>query len=392
MSAISGTSVISLLDHLFSIKQPFPPEVLTAKNPSRNLKSPEEISDKTTQKSASEPEESNKAENSGFSKLSCKNTSYKLSDYWDSIIKAENREIEKKKISSKTIKPELTEFRKIAAEIGREIGADGVEKPLNESQVSLLAKTMSGYDIDTLDNLVKSGLKIRICDSEKTPDGGYPGREPDWSWGECIGGYYNPYNKLICLKKSGFEDGNNYKDVINHEFGHALDDMLEPDEVNKLKHNMKTRKDERMKKICEVFNKTLMEQGKSKIISTETSIFSPQEYFAECVAFYLGGNDKRNELKEKDPAMFNYVKDMLEKSEDKTLPSKQVKKEVVDENPSGFKLDSNSQLPLTPEKIDKISSIGEKEEILSIVIFLMFQRMMSIYFAMSICGSPFMGR
>jgi len=195
----------------------------------------------------------------------------------------------------------------IAAQMGRSIDSRGREVPLDREQLSILAASLSTYDLSTLKNLQQEGLRIRLYDTENPPAGGYPGGAS--SWESSTLGTYRGNEKLISLRQKDFRGGltGDVQDVVHHEMGHAVDDMLYADTANG--REMATEHDPYMKQLYQNYlERTDSNQGYQWSKYARTNV---KEYFADGVEFYMGSPEKREALRQKDPALYAQVENML---------------------------------------------------------------------------------
>jgi hypothetical protein len=199
------------------------------------------------------------------------------------------------------------QYFNIAAQMGRSVDAYGREVPLSRDQQNILAASLSRYDVSTLQNLQREGLRIRLYDSENPPAGGYPGGNS--SWDRSTLGFYRGNEKLLCLRQKDFRNGltNDVQDVVHHEVAHAVDDMLHPD--NASGRVMATEQDPYMRQLYSNYkNRTAANQGYQWSSYAKTNV---KEYFADGVEFYMGGSQKREMLRQKDPELYAQVEKML---------------------------------------------------------------------------------
>jgi hypothetical protein len=228
--------------------------------------------------------------------------------------------------------PNMAKYEELAGKVGAGIGPDGTTQALTDEQRYSLATALGRYDLETLNNFDKSGMKIRLVDDENPPPGGYPGGRTEWLEGGL--GYYTKSQKTVVLKQSDFQNGGNIVgvDTLHHELGHAVDDMLTPDSATGQVREF-TESDPRLNQMFEDY-KTRTQDDPSKTWSGYAKT-NPQEYFAEGVMKYLGGDKQKAQLQNMDPALYAYVEEMLNKSKDGNLPNNQVEKPAYPTFPGG---------------------------------------------------------
>ncbi|MGV8118775.1 MAG: zinc-dependent peptidase [Candidatus Xenobiia bacterium LiM19] len=201
----------------------------------------------------------------------------------------------------------MPQYYNIASQMGRNIDANGREVPLSREQQTILAASLSKYDLSTLQNLQQEGLRIRLYDSENPPAGGYPGGQPEWDRNTL--GLYRGNEKLLALRQKDFQRGltSGVQDVVHHEVAHAVDDMLYPDSARG--REMSTENDPYMRQLYSNYkNRTASNQGYQWSNYAKTNV---KEYFADGVEFYMGGPEKRETLRQKDPELYAQVEQML---------------------------------------------------------------------------------
>jgi hypothetical protein len=225
--------------------------------------------------------------------------------------------------------PKMAKFEELAGRIGSSIGADGKSAPLTSEQRYLLAGALSRFDPATVRNLIDSGITIKLVDENNPPKGGYPGGRDTWVEGGQ--GYYTLKDKTIVLKQSDFAQGGNIivVDTIHHELTHAIDDMLQPDTASQV--NDFSEKDPRINALFKEYTKRIEDDpGAAWSRYAATNV---QEYLAEGVMKYLGGDRAKAMLKEADPNLYAYVEKVLAKSTDVALPQQQRIDPIASWNP-----------------------------------------------------------
>ncbi|MHC9543428.1 MAG: zinc-dependent peptidase [Vulcanimicrobiota bacterium] len=201
----------------------------------------------------------------------------------------------------------MPQYYNIASQMGRNVDASGREVPLSREQQTILAASLSKYDLSTLQSLQQEGLRIRLYDSENPPAGGYPGGQSEWDRNTL--GLYRGNEKLLALRQKDFQRGltNEVQDVVHHEVAHAVDDMLYPDSARG--REMSTENDPYMRQLYSNYkNRTASNQGYQWSNYAKTNV---KEYFADGVEFYMGGPEKRETLRQKDPELYAQVEQML---------------------------------------------------------------------------------
>ncbi|MHC9544722.1 MAG: hypothetical protein AB9903_34850 [Vulcanimicrobiota bacterium] len=180
----------------------------------------------------------------------------------------------------------------------------GRQIPLTKKQEKRMAMMMSSYDISTLQNLQKEGVKIDLVD-----DGFFP---------EGSGGGYRADNKHLALRSSSFSDdapdGRFLSGVSSgrHELGHAIDDMLAPD-----MGNIPIYQSDNNEEVNEMFTNY---QNRVAVDSSQRwdgykwDKLNPGEYVGEGMELYQFAKETRDLLKEKDPALYAYIENMLQQA------------------------------------------------------------------------------
>ncbi|MDQ7825702.1 MAG: zinc-dependent peptidase [Candidatus Eremiobacteraeota bacterium] len=217
--------------------------------------------------------------------------------------------------SGQVAKTDPTYCMQLAQRIGRTVGPDGREMALSPEQCKILATSLSHYDQGTLQNLESDGMHIKLYDTNNPPPGGYPGGRTEWDSG--LLGYRVRKDKVICLRQQDFQYGNHQKgmDVAHHEIAHAVDDMLYPDVGE---GRMATDNDAYLKNLYS--NYLSRTDSNNSLEWSNYAKKNQREYFAEGVERYLGGDKTKDELRQKDPALFAYVEKALSVSSQGSNP------------------------------------------------------------------------
>jgi len=209
-----------------------------------------------------------------------------------------------------SIAPVMPQYYNIASQMGRNIDAYGREAPLTREQQTILAASLSKYDLSTLQSLQQEGLRIRLYDSDNPPVGGYPGGNSTWDRNTL--GLYRGNEKLLALRQKDFQRGltDEVQDVVHHEVAHAVDDMLYPDSARG--REMSTEHDPYMRQLYSKYkSRTALNQGYQWSSYAKTNV---KEYFAEGVEFFMGSPEKRETLRQKDPELYAQVEHMLSRA------------------------------------------------------------------------------
>jgi hypothetical protein len=286
--------------------------------------------------------------------------------------------------------PNMARFDAIADRMGQNMGPNGEPRRLTDEQRYQLGADLSRFDPATLQNLDQNGVKIKIYDHENPPPGGYPGGRAEWK--KNSGGYYVYNDKSIVLKQSNFRNGGNIRstDITHHELGHAVDDLLAPD--NAQGPQLATDQDPYLQNIYQQY-KTRAEADKSQEWSAYGTT-SPQEYFAEGVSEYLGGDKAKQMLKEKDPQLFAYVDQKMNQSKDRSIPYRQMTNySPYGQRPSVY---GGQRGPYSPQYIPRNNTSymqpQQQTQYMMMQMMFMMQQMFMMLMAMQMGGMPFMGR
>jgi hypothetical protein len=190
----------------------------------------------------------------------------------------------------------------VAKRIAR--GVDENNKPytLNPTQLQQIAASLRKLPSALLDKLVKGGLKIEVISKPKTDNGQAE---------------YDHDSKKIFIplrnlgKTSQGEDGKT--DVLLHELGHAVDDLLKPDGKDKT-----TRRVTDSQEYNEAYNEYDKKVYGGKSVPDPSARLGPPgvvsskiELFAEAMRFYLEGGAAREELRKKAPKMYKLIVKLL---------------------------------------------------------------------------------
>jgi hypothetical protein len=287
--------------------------------------------------------------------------------------------------------PNMARFEAQADRMGQNMGPNGEPRRLTEEQRYQLGADLSRFDPGTLKNLEENGVKIKIWDHENPPPNGYPGGRAEWK--KNSGGYYVYNDKSINLKQSNFRNGGNIRstDITHHEMGHAVDDLLAPDTANG--PQLKTDQDPYLQGIYQDY-KARAEADKSQEWSAYGTT-NPQEYFAEGVSEYLGGDKAKQTLMEKDPKLYAYVEQKMNQSKNRSIPYRQ----MTNYNPYGGYTPSvytNRGGPYSPSQIPRGNNSymqpQQQSQYMMMQMMFMMQQMFMMLMAMQMGGMPFMGR
>ncbi|MFN8614035.1 MAG: zinc-dependent peptidase [Vulcanimicrobiota bacterium] len=190
-----------------------------------------------------------------------------------------------------------------AKRMGLSFGPDGKPKPLTRDEMRKLAESLDKLPPKLLAQLEKEGVKIELHD--KMPEGSAPKAE----------GQYFPENKRIKLLRGGLEavpTPPGKTNVLLHELGHAVDDMLvkgdTPDNV--------TRYTDSREFIRDFTNHGFQVEGigqpahpEKKL--TDYSLTNQREYFSEGFRMYLQSPETRAQLQQRDPKLFQRLQSIL---------------------------------------------------------------------------------
>jgi len=242
------------------------------------------------------------------------------------------------------ISPEQQQYQSLIRGMGSVVNADGSESPLNDEQVALLAQDLQTFDLQTLENLKKSGVTIKVGDPHVRPPDGFPGGRPDWP--SNVGGYYANKTKTLVFNHDDLSEGTRDDDsghIVRHEASHAVDDMMMAD-AGKDNPKLYAENDPALV--------SMFQQYKERIAADPNNAWSgnsqrnPREYMAEGMSFYLGTDEERELLKNSDPALYSYVEKAVEKAKTTSQPQ---------DDPNAQPQPDNEQKP--PSLLEAIGNI-----------------------------------
>lgn len=189
---------------------------------------------------------------------------------------------------------------------------------ISKAQFADWSRALESYDLDQLERLQKGGVKMKL--TSKSDAAEYRRRAGEKS--KIPAGHYLSDTKTLYLKKSTLR-GKLASDVVGHELGHAVDDIRERDNTssdrtrNKVKKalgmrgrgNLQSQNDKEFRKLFEGYverTEGLEKQGDGAMW-TKYGRSSASEYYAEGTGLYYGGQEQRELLRKKDPALFKYL-------------------------------------------------------------------------------------
>ncbi|MDQ7824908.1 MAG: hypothetical protein RDV48_19065 [Candidatus Eremiobacteraeota bacterium] len=219
----------------------------------------------------------------------------------------------------------IPQYAGFADRMGSHMNQDGSLTALTDEEKKNLAMALSAYDIDTLTNLERTGLKFNMVDHRNPPPDGFPGGMKEWQ-SENLQGYYTPRDNAIVLKQEqmGSKPGTLGSlagiDTARHETAHAIDDMLYPDGFLPI---YGTDRDPKLQDMYQAYRNRAGQDQNNRFESYQWDKFNSKEYFACGVQAYEFSPETRQMLKEKDPELYAYVENYLNSSKDQSLPEKQ---------------------------------------------------------------------
>ncbi len=168
-----------------------------------------------------------------------------------------------------------------------------VRRLINMEQDPKLVKTQARF----LKMLADKGVKLNIVSREKMNQY-YP---KDKNGNPIVAnGFYHPGIKAVYISADSLQ-----RQTLFHELGHAFDDMIQR---NGAKGNMRSDYDKNIQANYRNYVKRCRETGTFLWARDGNARLNHEEYFAEAMSAFLRGDGT---FRAKDPAMYNYLKQLL---------------------------------------------------------------------------------
>lgn len=190
-----------------------------------------------------------------------------------------------------------------AKRMGLSFGSDGKPKPLTRDETRKIAESLDKLPPELLARLEKEGVKIELHD--KMPEGSEPKAQ----------GQYFPENKRIKLLREGLEGvptPPGKENVLLHEIGHAVDDMLvKGDTPNRVSRYTDSQDFIRDYGTHGFQVEGIGQPARPERKLTDYALTNPREYFSEGFRMYLQSPETRAQLQERDPNLFRRLQGIL---------------------------------------------------------------------------------
>ena len=171
-----------------------------------------------------------------------------------------------------------------------------LEGQLSGGEKRVVRRAFEALGEENVDKLVEGGIKLKMPDPYATDGVSYQAA-------------YFPSKKTLMLASSRFD-----KDTLVHEFGHALDDLAEPDVKGKavLRSEVDSQVKELHQSYCErVSQASWWDKLLGHVQWSDYATTNPQEYLAEGVRKFAGSQRAHDQLAHQDPKLTSYLEGFL---------------------------------------------------------------------------------
>jgi hypothetical protein len=195
-------------------------------------------------------------------------------------------------------------FSPPAGKAAEDLVARMVPGPIGYFERKTLESAVSLFGIDAVEALARAGVTINILQVDP--------------YAEVQRNHvaeYLPKKKVINLSPDRVSVS-----TALHEMGHALDDLLEPDE-SKDKPLLRSEKDQHLQSLYQNYRDrasqtSWLERLRHDGFFSDYATHSPQEYLAEGIMFYTRSEHSRRILEKADSALYGYIEQLM-----KSLPA-----------------------------------------------------------------------
>ncbi|MBI2267358.1 MAG: hypothetical protein HYU64_19695 [Armatimonadetes bacterium] len=184
---------------------------------------------------------------------------------------------------------------------------DGSARSLNQQEYGALSQGLQALPSQLLQMMQNEGVRFAVVDPWNVPSTGLPGGYqsfPTLAGGSFAGGYYDNISKTLVLR-------NDYlvPDIIMHESGHVLDDLLVPDNGYNSWGGQPLQLTDVDQSLQNMFSGYL--SGYPSQTWSSYARNNVREYFAEAVTMFLKDAGSRNTLAQSDPSIYRYLANLL---------------------------------------------------------------------------------